>query len=118
MSGQLMIRSDNCSTQYKSRFVLHNLLSIAKQYGIRINWFGCKVPLRHANSGLNMQRRWLVTCSNFLLLTVVEFNLIKQEDTANERRKGREEFEIKGCQAAYIISLFPDGNIAKKNSPK
>ena len=62
-TGRLILRSDNCSTQYKSRFVFAALLAIAKKYNIRIDffygeaghgrglidamaWFGCKGPLR------------------------------------------------------------------------
>lgn len=57
-AGRLQLRSDNCSTQYKSRFVFHNLLCLAERYRIfgepghgrglidAMAWFGCKGPLR------------------------------------------------------------------------
>ena len=62
-SGHLVLRSDNCSAQYKSRFVFQNLLDIARKYDIQITWsygepghgkglvdamawFGAKGPLR------------------------------------------------------------------------
>ena len=34
-----MLRSDNCSTQFKSRFVFKSLLDIAQKYNIQITWF-------------------------------------------------------------------------------
>lgn len=62
-TGVLNLRSDNCSTQYKSLFVFSALLQLAEKHKIRINffyieaghgrglidamaWFGCKGPLR------------------------------------------------------------------------
>ena len=62
-TGKLVLRSDNCSTQYKSRFVFRNLLAMAEEHKIRIDffygeaghgrglidamaWFGCKGPIR------------------------------------------------------------------------
>ena len=62
---QTGMRSDNCATQYKSRFVFKDLLDISKHNNIQITWFygeaghgrglidamawfGCKQPIRHA----------------------------------------------------------------------
>ena len=61
--GILVLRSDNCSTQYKSRFVFKSLLDLAKKHNIHIDffygkagydhrlidamaWFGCKGPMQ------------------------------------------------------------------------
>ena len=41
-SGRLSLRSDNCSTQYKSRYVFKSLLNIAEKYNIRIDFFMVK----------------------------------------------------------------------------
>ena len=38
-SGRLVLRSDNCSMQYKSRFVSPCLWNLAKKYNIRVDWF-------------------------------------------------------------------------------
>ena len=38
-SGKLVLRTDNCSTQYKSQFVFQNLINLSKKYGIEIAWF-------------------------------------------------------------------------------
>ena len=51
-----VIRSDNCSTQYKSRFTFAVMMQLAKKYGVTFTWFygepghgkGCKGPLKHA----------------------------------------------------------------------
>ena len=62
-SSILILRSDNCATQYKSRFVFKALMELAKKYNIQIiffygeaghgrglidamAWFGCNGPLR------------------------------------------------------------------------
>ena len=62
-TGKLVLRSDNCATQYKSRFVFKALLDLAEEHQIRIDffygeaghgrglidamaWFGCKGPMR------------------------------------------------------------------------
>ena len=63
-SGILVLRSDNCSTQYKSRFVFAQLEELAKKYSIDVFWFydtphgrglvdamssfGCKAPIKKA----------------------------------------------------------------------
>ena len=38
-TGKLVLRSDNCSSQYKSRFVFRSLLDLAKQHNILIDFF-------------------------------------------------------------------------------
>ena len=37
--GHLVLRSDNCSTQYKSRYVFQGLLDLTKKNKIQITWF-------------------------------------------------------------------------------
>ena len=41
-SGRFSLRSANCSTQYKSRYVFKSLLNIAEKYNIRIDFFMVK----------------------------------------------------------------------------
>ena len=62
-TGQLTLRSDNCSSQYKCRYIFKGLLDLAKKHNIRVNffygeaghgrglidamaWFECKGPTR------------------------------------------------------------------------
>ena len=75
MNGALIIRSDNCSTQYKSRFVFANMLALSTKLNIPIywffgeaghgrglidamGWFGCKGPLRKA---IIQENKWFRT---------------------------------------------------------
>ena len=38
-NGHLVLRSDNCSTQYKSRYVFQGLIDLTKKNKIQITWF-------------------------------------------------------------------------------
>ena len=44
-TGHLVLRSDNCSMQFKSRFVFKSLLDIAQKYNIQITWFMVKLVM-------------------------------------------------------------------------
>ena len=94
-TGRLILRSDNCSTQYKSRFVFAALLAIAKKYNIRIDffygeaghgrglidamaWFGCKGPLRKS---IITEDKWYIAqqLSNFICIQWLRRNVLKRE---------------------------------------
>ena len=62
-NDNLVLRSDNCASQYKSKFVFSHMKELAAKYQIRVSWFygepghgrglvdamssfGCKGPLR------------------------------------------------------------------------
>ena len=135
-SGHLVLRSDNCSTQYKSRFVFQNLLDIAKNQKIIITWFygashgrglidamawfGCKGPLREA---ILSRDKWFSTESSMVEYLSNHFEsddskeyfLPDEEEAAQKRTKGRKEHPVKGCQAAHVLSFHPNGSIFKRN---
>ena len=129
-SGELILRSDNCSTQYKSKFVFRMLLKIAKKYNIRINWmfgeaghgrglidamawFGCKGPMRKQIledkwfSNATEMHEWL--SKHFEEHSNKEYHLICPEGMASTRKAGREERIIIGCRSSHVLSFFPDG---------
>ena len=130
-SGHLVLRSDNCSAQYKSRFVFQNLLDIAREYDIQITWFygeprhgrglvdamawfGTKGPLRH---GIVNQDCWFPTASSmveylrnqFKENTSKDHHLIDPISAAEIWRKERKECHIKGCKSAHVMAFHPDG---------
>ena len=70
-NGAIVLQSDNCSTQYKSRYVFHNMLRLAAELNVPIywhgqglidamGWFGCKGPLRKS---IIEQDKWFPTWS-------------------------------------------------------
>ena len=129
--GRLLLRSDNCSTQYKSRFVFKSLLNFSCRHNIRIDffygeaghgrglvdamaWFGCKGPLRksiltedswYSNAGEMVE----YLSKRFEDDDSKEYHLIDEKSTAELRKAGREERAVPGCKAAHVISFFPDG---------
>ena len=126
-TGKLVLHSDNCSTQYKSRFVFKALLVLAKKYGITIDffyseaghgrglidamaWFGCKRPMRkeivtNDTWFANAPEIYSFLTEHFKDDTSKEYHLIDQRVTASERSKGREERFIKGCNYEHVISF-------------
>ena len=134
-SGTLQLCSDNCSVQYKSRFVFRALLDLAIKYKIRINWFfgeagharglidamawfGCKRPMRKE---IVTNDAWYANSAEMTEFLKEHFkndkskvyNLITEEMTASIREEVREEREVKGCKVAHVLSFFPDGYTVK-----
>ena len=79
-TSRMILRSDNCSTQYKSRYVFAAILAIAKMYKMRMDffygeaghgrglidamaWFGCKGPLRKA---IITEDRWFANAEEMI----------------------------------------------------
>ena len=81
-SGSLTIRSDNCSSQYKSKYVFNVMLDLAKKFNVRINWcYGklvtdealltpwlglgarvlCAMQLSRKINGLTLLKKWFIT---------------------------------------------------------
>ena len=134
-TGILVLRSDNCSTQYKSKFVFKALLDLAEEHSIRIYffygepghgrglidamaWFGCKGPMRKeiVTKDIwfsNASEMYFFLSDHFRDDTSKEYYVIDQETTATQRKKGREEQVINGCKAAHCISFHPDGSYIK-----
>ena len=135
-SGTLILRSDNCTTQYKSRFVFKALMELAKKYNIQIiffyaeachgtglidtmAWFGCKGPLRKeivTNNAWfsNADGMHSFLSKNFELDPSKKYFLISEHNTADERKEGQEEQKIKGSSKAHVISFNPDGKTFQK----
>ena len=134
-SGRLIMRSDNCSTQYKCCYVFKALLDLAKKYGIRIDWlfgeavhgrglidamawFGCKGPMhkRILTSDKwfkNVPEMYDFLTDHFKDDAQKEYILIDEKDTAEMRKKGRESRPSPGCRDSHVISFFPDGKSVK-----
>ena len=129
--GTLILRSDNCSEQYKSRFIFANLKQLAKKYNIRIIWFygipghgkglqdamsffGCKGPLR---SAVLTTDRWFSCAADMVDFLRKKYEsegnkfyyLVEPQTLAKERIKKRDEFLLKGCKKMHMISVDPNG---------
>ena len=135
--GYLLLRSDNCSTQYKSRFVFQGLLDIAKENNIHITWFfgeaghgrglidamawfGCEGPLSEAIifedkffSSAQEMVDYLGT--RFMSDVTKEYFLLVDKMAATQRAEGRQEYPIRGCQAEHVLSFNPQGCAMIKN---
>ena len=134
-TGVLNLRSDNCSTQYKSRFVFAALLKLAEQHNIRINffygeachgrglidamaWCGCKGPMRkdildhdHWYSNADKMKDFL--SRHFAEDSTKEHHLVDPKITASIRKEGHEEHRIRGSASAHVISFMPYGTFMK-----
>ena len=111
-SGVLVLRSDNCPTQYKSRFVFARMRKLALKYQIAIFWFygepghgrglvdamssfGCKEPLR---SAIITQDKWFDTAEemaeylreHFTNDYSKSFHVIHASDIANLRKQKKD----------------------------
>ena len=133
--GRLILRSDNCSTQYKCKFVFKALLLLAIKYNIRIDWlfgeaghgrglidamawFGCKAPLRTQILTKNQWFKDAKEMYDFLKLHFKddirkEYFSIDEDETAEMRKKERESRPCPGCRASHVMSFFPDGESVK-----
>ena len=128
-NGRLILRSDNCSTQYKSRYVFKALLDLAAKYAIRIDWFfgeaghgrglidamawfGCKGPMRKEIVTRdvwfkNAKEMHTFLDEHFKDDPSKEYVIIDEEETAELRKKGREERKVNGCKGSHVMSFFP-----------
>ena len=132
-SGTLNLRSDNCSTQYKSKYVFHNFSKIASTLNITINWFfgeaghgrglidamawfGCKGPLRKAIVTTDCWFKNAAEMFQFLTETfkydkTKEYHLVLEEVTANVRCEEREEIPLPRCKKSHVIAFYPNDEL-------
>ena len=137
---ELILRSDNCSPQYKCRFVFYNMLKLAKEYNIKIHWFfgepghgrglidamawfGCKGPLRkviiQTNAWFKNALAMLTHLQNTFANTNKYYHYVDEVENAGIRAAGkRKEHPIHGCRSAHILSFYPDGSVKKVRSLK
>ena len=109
--GTLVIRSDNCCTQYKSKYTFANMERLAKKHNIDIYWFygaaghgrglvdamssfGCKGPLR----------KYIITDNKFFNDANEIFNYLDKH------------FEFDESKMYYLIDEEENAKIRKKES--
>ena len=117
--GKLVIRSDNCSTQYKCKYVFQKMGDIATKYNIVVAWFygvaghgkgtidamssfGCKRPLAQMIIGDDY---WFASAKpmvdflkdHFKDDDSKEHHFVDSKLTADERCKKGKECKIKNC---------------------
>ena len=131
-SGILVSRSDNCSTQYKSRFVFAQLEELAKKYSIDIFWFygtpghgrglvdamssfGCKAPIKKAiiteDAFLIMQKKCMFFYVTILRMTQVSLtlSLMKNQIAKREKKKSDLAHRIYGSSKLHCVAVSSDG---------
>ena len=135
-SGILILRSVNCATQYKSRFVFKVLMELAKKYNIQIiffhgeaghgkglidamAWFGCKGPLwkeivTNDTRFSNTDEMHSFLSKNLESDPSKKYFLISELNTADKRKEGQEEQKIKDSSRAHAISFNRDGQTFQK----
>ena len=138
-SGHIVIRSDNCSTQYKSCFTFAVMMQLAKKYGVTFTWFygepghgrglvdamssfGCKGPLKHA---IITKDQWFSTAeemSDFLKKffngdSTKHYHVIHEKDTAELRKAEKNEHKIAGSMKLHMVSVNKFGQWTKKVTP-
>ena len=126
-SGHLILRSDNCCSQYKCQYVFEELINLSKEYNVQITWFygeaghgrglidamawfGCKFPLRHAIIADDI---WFTSASEMVDYLSRHFNedeskkffLVDQRENAETRLKGKSGHKIIGSSMQHIISI-------------
>ena len=132
-NGTLVLRSDNSSTQYKSRFVFYNMIQFSKELNVPIywfygepghgrglidamGWFGRKGPLRKA---IIQADKWFPTalCMTEFLTTIFTddstkfYHYVNDENTAILRKNNEcKDHPLPGCMAAHLITFKPDGS--------
>ena len=129
----LRFKSDNCSSQYKSRYVFHAWKKLAESvqktvivyYGVKghgkglvdaMSGFGFKTPLKRA-----------IINEDFFFNKSEHLNRYLQEINLSENRKyyhlypmtrdtQRQELKIKDCQKQHMMAFFYDGSIQIKEN--
>ena len=133
--GKLVIRSGNCSTQYKSRYVFAMMKAVAMKYQVHVIWFygepghdrglidamssfGCKAPLRQ---GI-LNDMWFHNACEMVDFLNREFqddiskfySLVDDKQNAVARKLPRAEHPIDGCRKMHMISVDQYGDWVTK----
>ena len=134
-SDTIILRSDNCSTQFKSQYVFASMRSLALKHNIKIVWFygepghgrglvdamssfGCKGPLRKL---IINEDQWYDNVEEMKVALEDHFKGDKQKSyrlvdpnglrLARMKRKG---YEIKGCKKMHMICVDKSGTFYTK----
>ena len=131
--GKLILKSDNCSTQYKSRKVFEEMKRLAANWDVEIYWFygeaghgrglvdamssfGCKKLLR---DGIVCEDVWFkdaAAMKTFLDKEYItdggskkEYYLVDNKETAARRRRGRKTLKRDGCMKFCLMAVNQRG---------
>ena len=131
-SGVLVLRSDNCTGQYKGKYTFHAIKDLAAKYGIYIMWFygetghgkglvdamssfGCKNPLKH---GIITEDWWYDNASEMVSYLTndnsKEHYLVDSADLSQKRSTGKQAHIIKPCRCYHVIAVNKEGTSAHK----
>ena len=131
-SGHIVIRSDNCSTQYKSRYTFVQISKLASKYKKQLTWFyeepdhgrglpdamssfGHKNPLRHS---IITEEKWNNSAwlfkKHFKNDPQKQYYQIDEIKTAEFRKKKKEEIKIARSSKIHMLLVTPEGGWTKK----
>ena len=135
-SNIIRFRFDNCSTQYKSKYVFKAWQTVASETGKTLitfygtsghgkglvdamSSFGVKAPIRKAvlTEDFSYQSSqdiydYLINC--FKDDNKKHFHVITQDNIENQRELLKYSYMIPNCRALHMISFFPDCSIQTK----
>ena len=129
--GVLIIKSDNCSTQYKSRHTFMKMSKLAAKYQCNVFWFygeaghgrglvdamssfGCKKILRDAIVSEDVWFHNASEMTDFLKCnnsgpTTKEYYFIDEAETAKLRRKKKQDLKRAGCMSFCMMAVNSQG---------
>ena len=132
----IRVKSDNCSCQYKCRYVFAFYRNLAKQldktviayYGVcghgkglvdAMSAFGVKTPLRRAVVTEDLKYSSAQDICDFLIKKFSDQFPEKQyyvidKAALDARRENKEELKIKDCNAQHMFSYLPNGQVQSK----
>ena len=132
----LVIRSDNCGSQYKCRYTFAKMQELAMKYNITLAWFysepghgkgtvdamssfGVKGPLRNE---ILRKDVWFENADQMVSFLKQKFandktkehHHILDADNAAKRKKKRKELVIQSCRKFHLIAISSDGQIHRQ----
>ena len=131
-SGHIVIRSDNCSTQYKSHYTFVQISKLASKYKKQLTWFyeepdhgrglpdamssfGRKSPLRHSiiTEDKWNNSAWLFK-KHFKNDPQKQYYQIDEIKTAEFHKKKKEEIKIARSSRIHMLLVTPEDDWTKK----
>ena len=131
----LVLRSDNCQEQYKSKYTFHRMKDIALRYDITVAWFygepghgrglvdamssfGCKRQLQHA---ILTEDKWFDNAQDMVSFLTQYFDddnskehyLVDSAKLAAQRKLDQKEHVIRPCRKFHLIAVNNQGMFDK-----
>ena len=119
-SSTIHSKSDNCTTQCKSKYIFKQWQSLTKENGMSwlvdaMSGFGVERSLKRAVITCNFSYRNSLDIYNYLTETFSNNDekhfLVLNPETIAKRREDKQPLPIKLCKKKHMISFSPDGSM-------